>query len=186
MEINTKDLEPLIVQEAVRQLLDMRSDEESDLFSRLLRDIRKEVKNRVDELFARQAEALVLAEINNAVEAAFEREYQPYDILGEPDGPKTTIRKQVIKLAEDYWTISVDSRTGKPTEGRYNSVSRAQWIMTQALGEDFAKTFKAEAVSAAAEIKDGLRTALRDWIDTELGHLFNVRTKVDKEEGRRV
>ena len=145
--------------------------------------VRQEVKARLNKIFAETAEAEIASAIKDAIQQGFEKPFQPVDAFGRPDGEPTTVRAKLAKLVEDFWTTRVD-RSGNPTSSAYNSTSRAEFVLVQAIGEDFAKSFKQEAGNVAAEIKDGLRAELRKWVDSTLGNLFHVKSATDKAEGR--
>ena len=145
-----------------------------------LRDrITKEIDARIGKIFAEKVEEILDAEIAKTIENGFDRTYQAVDSFGHPKGEPTTIRQRLSKLTGDYWSTKVGSN-GKPTESQYNSMSRAEYVMIQACGKDFAEQLKQEAVNVASSLKDGLRAELRKWIDTTLSQLFKVRSADDQ------
>lgn len=56
--------------------------------------------------------------------------------------------------------------------------------MCRVCGDDFRKNIEQEVVNVTGQLKDGLRTELRGWLDTTLGNVFKVRSVQDKEESR--
>jgi hypothetical protein len=63
--------------------------------------------------------------------------------------------------------------------------TRAEHFIAKAMGENIEKTLdQAVIVEAAAKVKEVVRSNLRDAIDQKLAAVFNVKTHVDKEEGR--
>lgn len=175
MELNQAAIEKAIVESAVERLLENRD---------YTRQIDVEFKSRIDTLFKEQAEVRIRAAIDQAVEDGFDREYRRVDSWGQPQGEATTIRKQLEDAVSGYWEKKVDSN-GKETKDSYSSaMTRAQYVMLKACGEDFSKLLKAEAVTVTAHLKDGLRAQLRDFVDKALKDLFHVRSQQDQAEGR--
>lgn len=172
LNINEEDLKTAIVAKATDEILSQDQD--------LSGLIAKEVKARLDKIFIDRAEAQISAAIDAAVAGAFEREYQRVSSWGEPEGPKTTIRKELEKTVEGYWAKRVDSRSGNPTDSSYNSVSRAEYLMTQICAQDFTAAMKASALNVTGALKDGLRNQLGHHMDTLLDSLFHVKSLQDQ------
>ncbi len=170
--INEEELKAAIVANAADQIL----SEDHDLSGL----IAKEVKTRLDKLFIDRAEAQITAAIDAAVDGAFEREYQRVSSWGEPEGPKTSIRKELESTVEAYWSKRVDARSGKPTDSSYSSVSRAEYLMTQICAEDFSKTMKESATNVTGALKDGMRNQLAKHMDDMLSSLFHVKSLQDQ------
>lgn len=146
-------------------------------------DVRSSVAKRIDAEFAEGLGEIVAEAVESATQAGFDHAYQRIDRFGKLDGKPTTIRKELDRLIQGYWTARVDS-SGKPTESNYNSTTRAEWMMVQICGKGFSEQVKAETVSVAGRLKDSLRAELRKATDRMLGELFVVRSLGDQEEGR--
>lgn len=172
LNINEDDLKRAIIERAADQIIG-----EGDHLSSL---IQKEVVKRIDVLFATQAEAQIKAAINDAIQVGFEREYQKVNSWGEPDGPKTSIKKSLEVLVNGYWSAKVDPKTGKATSSDYNSVTRAEYVMTQVCGEKFSEQMGSHVLSVAGHLKDGLRNQLAQHLDKMLNDLFRVRSLQDQ------
>lgn len=143
---------------------------------------KREIEARIERVFKERADAAVSAAIDAAVGNALDREYRRINAWGEADGTATTIRKELEKLADGYWTQKVDARTGKVTDNSYNSVTRAQYVMTQVCAEDFTAQMKQAAVSATAALKDGFRKQLAGHVDNLLNELFRVQSMQDQDK----
>ena len=141
--------------------------------------LRKDIRDKVDAIFRKKADEEVASAVTEAVRTAFDREYQRSDAFGEQQGKPTTIRKELERLASDYWSARVD-RNGKPTDSTYSSTSRAEWMMAQICGESFSKDMKQHVVNATAQLKDGLREQLHAHTNAMLNDLFRVRTKGER------
>lgn len=176
MDINLEKIEAAVVAEVTDSVLT-----ESGIAAKL----DKLLQERVDALFAATAERRVSEIIERAVQEGFDHEYLKLDSFGRQVGESTTIRKELEKSVRDYWSTPVDSQ-GKPEkrDSWGDKTTRAQWVMVQVCGKDFAETLKAQMVNVTAGLKEGLRAEMRKWIDTSLGELFHVRTEQDKAEGR--
>lgn len=172
LNINEEDLKAAIVAKATDEIL----REDDDLTSL----IAQEVKKRLDKIFIDRAEAQIATAIDAAVAGAFEREYQRVSSWGEAEGPKTSIRKELEKSVESYWAARVDTRSGKPTESSYSSVSRAEFLMTQICAQDFSETMKAHAINVTGALKDGMRNQLAMHMDNMLSSLFHVKSLQDQ------
>lgn len=171
LNINEDELKKVIVERAVEGLV------EDEHLSGL---VAKEVKARIDKIFIDRAQAAIDEAINQAVQNSFDREYQRITSWGEPDGPKTTIRAQLEKTVDGYWSAKVESRTGKATTDSYNSVTRAEYLMTQVCAEDFSKNMKQSALNVTGALKDGLRNQLAAQMDAMLNALFCVKSLQDQ------
>lgn len=141
---------------------------------------RKEIERRIDKLFKERAEAQISAAIDAAISGALDREYFRVDTWGQKQGKGTTIRSELGKLVDTYWTTNVDPRTGKPTDNTYSAVTRAQFVMTQVCAEDFTDKMKQSAVSVTAALKDGFRKQLGAHVDSLLDELFRVKSLADQ------
>ena len=171
LNINEEDLKAAIVEKAAEEILNQ--DDLSGM-------IRKEVNSRLDKIFVDRADAQIQAAIDTAVNGAFEREYQRVTGWGEPDGQKTTIRKELEKTVSGYWASKVDAKTGRPTDNSYNSVTRAEYLMTQICAEDFSATMKQSVQNVTGALKDGLRNQLAAQMDTMLNELFRIKSLQDQ------
>jgi len=174
MELDQKALERAIVADVSDRLI-----EECDLSGR----VEREVDRRIDRMFDETLNDVVASAVRQVTEEGFDRPFQVRDRFGSVVGEETTIRKRLAEMVDGFWQQHVDNQ-GKPKEKTYGTITRAEWVLRESLGEDFAKQFKQEAVNAAAHIKDGLRESLRGWVDKTLGELFHVRSACDQAEKR--
>lgn len=172
LNINEKDLQDAIVQKAADEILSQDDD--------LSHLIQREVEKRLDAIFIERAEAQIQAAIDAAIEAGFEREYQRVTSWGEADGEKTSIRKELEKTISGYWSAKVDKRTGKLDGSAYNTVTRAEYLMTQICAKDFSDEMKTHALSVTGALKDGLRAQLAKSMDAMLDGLFHVKSLQDQ------
>lgn len=172
LNINEEDLKVAIVQKAADEILKYDDD--------LTEMIRKEVKSRLDKIFIDRAESQIQSMITDAVNESFNHEYQRVTSWGEPDGPKTTIRKELEKTVSGYWTAKVDAKTGKPSTSDYSSVTRAEYVMTQICAEDFGKAMQQNVANVTGALKDGLRNQLAAQMDQMLEGLFRVKSLQDQ------
>ena len=140
----------------------------------------REIERRIDKIFKDRAETQIEATIDAAISGSLDREYHRINSFGEKDGGATTIRKELEKLANNYWAAQVDAKTGKPSSSSYNSVSRAQFVMAQICAEDFTEQMKKAAISVTAAMKDGFRAELARHVDKTLDELFRVRSVQDQ------
>ena len=171
LNINEDDLKAAIVTKAAEELL-RDSDDLSSLVS-------TEIKARLDKIFQNQAEMQIRHEVDAAIKAGFEREYQRINSWGEPRGEKTSIRKELEKLVDGYWSYRVD-RNGKPTDSSYNSMTRAEYLMTEICAKDFSEAMKQSALNVTGALKDGLRAQIAKQMDALLNDLFHVKSLQDQ------
>ena len=171
LNINEEDLKAAIVEKAADELLHRDSDLQSL--------VAKEVKSRLDKIFAERAMAQVERAIDETVHNCFERHYQKVTDWGQPEGEPTSIRKELERTVSGYWSSKVDPRTGK-ADGAYNSVTRAEYLMTQICAEDFSKQMRESALNITGHLKDGLRNQMGKVMDEILGDLFRVKSLQDQ------
>lgn len=171
LNINEEDLKAAIVDKAANEIL--RHDD--DLSSM----VRVGVKERLDKIFAERVNAQIHQQIDEAVINLFNHEYQRVTAWGQPEGEPTTMRKELEKTVTNYWSAKVDARTGK-ADGGYNSVSRAEYLMTQICADDFTKHMKNAAVNVTATLKDGMRGQMAKVMDQILSELFHVKSLQDQ------
>ena len=141
---------------------------------------RREITTRIDKIFAERADAAVSAAIDNAVSDALDREYRRINQFGEPKARATTIRAELLKLAEGYWSRRVKASTGKESDDSYGTITRAEYVMIQACGDKFAEQMKQAGVSMTAALKDGLRAQMASKVDGLLDELFRVKSLQDQ------
>ena len=145
-------------------------------------DARAMIAKKIDDAFINGVAAVVTETVRLAVDAGFDHEYSKGDVFGHHSGPKTTIRAELVKMIDGYWTQKVD-RNGKPSDGGYgDKITRAEWHMIQVCGDSFSKDMKQEVVNIAAGFKDGLRAQLRGSMDKMLNDLFKVKSTQDATE----
>ena len=176
--IDPDKLEKLIVREAVDQIL-ASPTEDQDRFGRMLDDIRKGVDDRINNIFAERADALIQETLNAAIKGGFEREYSKVDQWGKREGEATSISKELERLVSGYWSERV-GKNGKPTTSSYDSITRAEYLMTQICAEDFSAHMKQAALSVTGGLKDGLRNQMAAQMDKMLGDLFKVKSLQDQ------
>lgn len=177
LNINEEEIKKAIIEQAADQILSNDSD--------LSHMVAKEVKARIDNIFVGRVEAQIEAMIDEAIKESFNHEYQKVTQWGEPTGPRTTIRKELDRIVSGYWTGKVETKTGKPSTSDYNTVTRAEYLMTTVCAEDFTKGMQGAITSVTGALKDGLRVQLAAHMDAMLSTLFHVKSlqdqgKVDK------
>lgn len=172
LNINEDDLKAAIVEKAADELL-RAADDLSAL-------VGKEVKARLDTIFIDRAEAQIAAAIDEAVKHSFEREYQKVTSWGEPTGPKTTIRAELEKTVSGYWSTKVNPKSGAVSTSDYNSVTRAEYLMTQVCAHDFSAGMRDAVLNITGALKDGLRTQIGAQMDDMLNELFRIKSLQDQ------
>ena len=172
LNINEDDLKTAIVAKVSDELL-RDGDDLSGMVS-------AELKKRIDKIFNERVTAQIEEAINETINGSFEREYRRVNTWGEPEGPATTIRKELEKTVSAYWSAKVEPRTGKPSTSDYNTVTRAEYIMTQVCADDFSASLKQSAANVTGALKDGLRNQLAQQMDNMLNSLFQIKSLQDQ------
>jgi hypothetical protein len=172
LNFNEEELKEAITQKAAEAILN-----DSDSLEGM---IAKEVKSRLDKIFIDRAQAQIESAIDQAVQTAFDREYQRVTTWGEAEGPKTSIRAQIDKVINGYWSEQVNAKTGKPNDGYGDKVTRAEFLMTQMCAKDFSKQMRDDALAVTGALKDGLRNQLAKVMDDMLNGLFHVKSLQDQ------
>jgi hypothetical protein len=171
LKLNEEELKKAIVEQAVEQLV--QSEDSLDGM------IRKEVLARVNKAFDERANVQIQAVIDEVIATGFEREYQKVTSWGDKDGQPTTIKKELEKIVNGYWSTKVDQRTGKASDS-YGSVTRAEYTMTQLCGQALTEEMSKNMASVTGALKDGLRKKLAEHMDQMLGGFFNVKSLQDQ------
>lgn len=171
LNFNEEDLKTAIVERAASEFLD-RDHDISGL-------VAKEIKARIDRIFAERADEQIRLAIDDAIIAGFEREYQRVTSWGEPKGEKTSIKNELEKITSGYWNVRVD-KNGAPTDSTYGAMTRAEFLMTQICAKDFSEAMKQSALNVAGALKDGLRGQLAKQMDGMLDELFRVKSLQDQ------
>lgn len=172
LNINEEALKTAIVAQVTDQLL--REDED------LSGLVAKEVKKRIDKIFDERVTAQIQKAIDETINGSFEREYRRVNQWGDQEGPSTTLRKELEKTVTAYWNGKVNPGDGKPATSDYNSVTRAQWLMTKICAEDFSKEMQQSVTNVTGALKDGLRKQMASQMDSLLNDLFKVRSLQDQ------
>lgn len=174
MQLDQTRIEDAIIAEVADKL--MGSD---DLYGRA----KKAVEEKINRLWKEEAEARVRSEVEAAITAGFEREYQKTDAFGQKVGATTTIRAELERLIGGYWNERVGS-DGKPTSSSYNTVTRAEWMMTKLCADDFAGQMKVHVINVGGALKDAFRKELHSTVNRMLSEVFHVRSLGDQGKGR--
>lgn len=172
LNINEDDLKTAIVAKVSDELL-----RDGDDLSGL---VAVDLKKRIDKIFNERVTDQIETAINETINGSFEREYRRVNSWGEQEGPSTTIRKELEKTVNAYWSAKVDPRTGKPSGSDYNSVTRAEYLMTQVCAEDFTKEMKQSMSNVTGALKDGMRVQLAKQMDMMLDGLFHIKSLQDQ------
>jgi hypothetical protein len=176
MELDQKRIEDAIVAEVAHKMLG-----DDELYDRTKRAI----DARIDKLWKETAENRIRSEVELAIAAGFEREYQKVDGFGNKVGEKTSIRAELERLIYGYWNERV-GRDGKKTDSNYNTTSRAEWMMTKLCADDFAGQMKSHITNVTGALKDGFRKELHSTVNRLLSEAFHVRSLDDQGKGREV
>lgn len=172
LHFNEEEMKAAIVEKVADEILS-RDDDISALVS-------SEVKARLNKIFAEKAQAQIDAAISSAVQGSFDREYQRVTSWGEPEGDKTTIRAELLKTVNGYWSAKVNARNGEPSSSSYDGVTRAQYVMTQVCAQDFVSHMKQASTDVTGALKDGLRVQMAKVMDELLSDLFRVKSLQDQ------
>jgi len=171
MQLNQARIEDAIVREVADKLIG-----EEDLYAR----VRTAVETRIDRLFKESADAQIAAAIDAAIRQGFEREYCRVNSFGQRDGDPTTIRRELEKMIAGYWNEKV-GRDGKPTSSTYStSMTRAEWMMTQLVANDFKDDMQQHVVNLGGALKDKLRAELHGTVNRLLSEVFHVNSAEDQ------
>lgn len=172
LNINEAELKKSIVANVADQLL--REDED------LSEMVAKEVKKRIDKIFDERVTSQIQKAIDETINGSFEREYRRVNQWGDQEGPSTTLRKELEKTVTAYWNCKVNPADGKPSSSTYNTVTRAEWLMTKICAEDFTKQMQASINVVTGALKDGLRNQLAGQMDMMLNNLFHIKSLQDQ------
>lgn len=176
MQIDQDKIEKAIVAGAVDAVI-----HDDDLFERVKRGI----DARIDKIFVDKVQSCVEVAVEHCVKSGFEREYRKIDSFGRPTGEPTSISKELETLISRYWTDRVNAQGKKVEDGAYNSVSRAEWMMTKICADDFSKEMKQHVVNVSGALKDHFRAVLNSHVASMLSGVFKVQSQGDRDLKRR-
>lgn len=172
MSINLDD-------EALRELI---AEKVADSFCTdedIVQRVNRVIEARIDKVFAERAAEAVEQAATRAVTEGLDRVFQKVNRFGQPEGDPTTIRKEMERLVDGYWSQRVD-RNGKSTDSTYSTLTRAEYLMAQVCAEDFSAQMRQAAISVTAALKDGFRAQLAKHVDGLLDELFRVKSIQDQ------
>ncbi len=173
LNINEDDLKTAIVAKVSDELL-----RDGDDLSGM---VAAELKKRIDTIFNERVTTQIEAAINETINGSFEREYRRVNTWGEQEGPSTTIRKELEKTVNAYWSAKVEPRTGKTATSDYNAVTRAEYLMTQICAEDFTKQNDAKHVERYGRTQGrACEFSLQSEMDGMLDGLFRIKSLQDQ------
>lgn len=179
MELNQERIEAAIISEVSDRIIG-----EDELFDR----VRKAVDKRISKLFTDQADAQIRDAIDVAIKDGFEREYHRTNSWGEREGEPTTIRKELENVIGSYWNEKVDQNGKKSTYHSDRNLTRAEWIMTKLVADDFKGHMKQHVANLGGVLKDQLRASLHGTVNELLTQVFRVNSvgdqEINKNDGR--
>lgn len=174
MEVNAERIEQAIIAEVADKFL---GDDE------LLARAKTEISAKIDTMWKTSVEAQVTAAVEQAISRGFDHEYQRVDTFGMAKGEKTTIRAELEKLISGYWNTIVD-KSGKPTTGYGEKLTRAEWLMGQMVAADFQGEMKQHVINIGGSLKDKLRAELHETVNHLLSQVFHVHSADDQNQSR--
>jgi len=175
MEIDKQRIEDAIIKQVATDMIG-----DDDIWNRA----KNALDERFDKVWRETAEARIRSEVELAISEGFEREYTKADSFGRQQGEKTTIRAELERLIGGYWKARVGS-DGKPKESGYNTTTRAEWMMTQLVADDFTGAMKQHVIDIGGSLKDALRAELHATVNRLLSETFKVRSLDDQGKNRK-
>lgn len=172
MELNQERIEAAIIAEVADRIIG-----EDELFDR----VRKAVDDRISNLFKDHADAQIRSAIDAAITDGFEREYVKINSWGEREGEPTTIRKELEKVIGNYWNQKVNRHGQASSYHSDNDVTRAEWLMSKMVADDFNGQMKQHVVNLGGALKDQLRESLHGTVNELLTKVFHVNSAGDRE-----
>lgn len=176
MEIDINKIEQAIINQAVDEIVNERE---------IIRSVKEEVQKRINNRFVEVMDGYIEDIIKNSVDNALDFHYQKVNNWGAPDGQPTTIRKELEKAVDGFWTEKVNPKSGKSDKDGYSAITRAEYVMVRMIGESVEKHLKGDLTNITGALKDGIRNEVGKILDGMLGELFKIKSlqdqgKVDK------
>ena len=171
MELNQTRIEDAIVAEVADKMVC-----DDTLWDR----VKVAVDARINRHFSDVADERIRSAVELAISEGFERTYFKVNSYGQRDGEPTSIRKELERLIGDYWNATV-GRDGKPSSGYGNTLTRAEWMITQLVAADFQGEIKQHIINLGGSLKDKLRSELHHTVNQLLSEVFKVRSAEDQK-----
>ena len=144
--------------------------------------VKEAVRNEVSNHFAETATGLVDEAIQSVVDQGMHAEFQRMDKWGRPgDEPPTTIAKILEEQSQNYWGCIVNPRTGEKHSYGASKCTRAEYLVSRAMGETFKELVEQQAINAAGQFKDQLRDSLAKSINATVDNLIKVKSLGDQK-----
>jgi len=102
------------------------------------------------------------------------QEIVPVNIWGEREGQPTTLRAELAKRAQAFWSVRVDN-DGR--ESSYGGSERSKVLMQQILKDEFAKAVKENADVIIAEFKAALKVDATKLVTEHIDKLITVKSR---------
>src|SRR5690606_15958780 len=136
--------------------------------------IASKIDEKINEVFSTTVQAQLDVALAEAVNNSFDRAYIKVTSFGQKEGGKTTIRRELERLIEGYWSEKVDAQ-GRPSSYG-SSITRAEYYMMRICGDDFSKHMQQHVVNVGGALKDHFRAQLQRTVDDMLGNVFKVNS----------
>lgn len=175
MNLDTAEIQKIIIEKAVNSIV-----EEADIADEIRSRVQQEVDRQVNEIFAQSATTEIRSAIEETIKEGFNRPFQKVDCFGMTEGGETTIKNELVKQVDGYWNCRVDKRNGNPTDSTFNSITRAEFLMTKICAEDFTAMMEQNARNVTGALKDGFRNQMAQHMDRVLDGLFKVKSLQDQ------
>ncbi len=158
-----------VLELAAKKLVDAYGGD-PDLSESAERLIREKVKELFESGLKRRIDEFLDAEMRKVIET----EIVPVNIWGEREGQPTTIRAELAKRAQAFWSVRVDS---EGRESSYGGNERSKVLMQQILKDEFANAIKENAEVIIAEFKAALKVDASKLVFDHIDKLITVKTK---------
>ena len=158
LDITKEEVLELVAQKTI----DLYYDEITNVMNK---EARKLVEAKLSQLVEKEIRDFLKVELENIVSKVI----TPIDIWGEPTGKPTTIREQLAKRAQTFWTEKVD-KNGNPTN--YGGTERAQILVRTVAEEEFTRAIRDNSKVLVDEFKKVLTETTFKTVQERVNSLF--------------
>lgn len=118
-----------------------------------LQMLRDEISCRIDKFLNASAQNIMDETLLREMDGIMSRQFQPVNQWGEGQGKPTSLRDEMQRLAAEFWSVKLDSKSKKSS---YGGKPRHQYMFEELAKESFASEIQANIEPVIAGFREAL------------------------------